>query len=95
MKSQNLDFDGLAGDGVNRAGNRHAGNQSGLSMKENFGNKTVKGGVDTETAERHYGKPATKDTFRRAPTTAKEGKINGGASVKCPSNPDKINVGNK
>jgi hypothetical protein len=28
-------------------------------------------------------------------TASQGGRINGGATAKCPSNPDKINVGNK
>jgi hypothetical protein len=96
-KDSNLDFDGMAGDGVNRAGNRHAGNQSGLSMKENYGRGPVKGNIDKETSERGEGKSVTKDPMRRAPMTAgdKAGKINGGATVKGFGNPDKINVGSK
>ena len=87
----NLDFNGQAGDGVNRAGKRFAGNQSGLAMKENFGKKTIKGAPEAYACD--HGKSVTKDTFRTAPDTAKGGKINGGAMVKKPSNIDKINVG--
>jgi hypothetical protein len=75
----NLDFDGMAGDGVNRSDNRFAGNQSGHTMKENYGRGPTKAGT----------------TGRKAgPSTASQGgKINGGAEAKCPANADKINVG--
>lgn len=78
MSKDNLDFDGMAGTGVNRAGNKYAGNQQGLTMKENYGRGPTKAGVTGKTAG--------------APTAA-GGKIDGGATVKCPSNYDKINVG--
>ena len=89
----NLDFDGMAGDGVNRSGNKYSGNQYATTMKENFGKKTIKGAPEAYACD--HGKSVTKDTFRTAPDTAKGGKINGGARAECPSNPDKINVGSK
>lgn len=94
----NLDFDGMAGDGVNREKNRFAGNyamnECGVKTKENFGTKTVRGGIDTETEFRKYGTSATKDKFRHAPVTAREGKIDGGATVRqFGGSPDSINVG--
>lgn len=93
----NLDFDGMAGNGVNRAGKNngsYSGNQSGLSMKENFGNKTFKGNASDSAMK--VGPSATKDKARMTIATAAQGgKINGGATAKCPSNPDKINAGMK
>ena len=75
----NLDFDGMAGTGVNRASSKYAGNQSGLTMKEKFGRGPTKAGQTGDQA---------------GPSTAAQGgKINGGTSVKCPANYDKINVG--
>ena len=74
----NLDFDGMTGDGVNREKNRFAGNQSGKTMQENYGRGPTKAGQTGDVA----GSP-----------TARGGKINGGATVKCPANYDKINAG--
>lgn len=42
-QSSNLDFNGMAGDGVNRGKNRLAGNHSGLSAVVNAGRGPVKG----------------------------------------------------
>ena len=77
-REEGLDFDGMAGTGVNRSGDRFSGNQSGLTMKENYGMGPRKAGTTGDQA---------------GPSTAKGGKINGGAEAKCPSNSDKINVG--
>ena len=75
----NLDFDGMAGDGVNRAGNRYAGNHYSEKMRENYGQGPRKAGQTGDQA---------------GPSTASQGgKINGGTTVKCPPNYDKINVG--
>ena len=80
----NLDFDGMAGDGVNRAANKYAKNyHSGHSndgRDVNMGRGPVKAG--------HTGHSVPN-------VTAKTGKINGGATVKCPPNPDSINMGMK
>jgi hypothetical protein len=40
-----LDFDGMAGNGVNRSKNRFAGNQSGLSATTNAGRGPTGGGA--------------------------------------------------
>lgn len=93
MKQDNLDFDGMAGDGVNRSGNKYAGNQYGASMPERV-NKTYNKGTPP-AYECNVGKSVTKDAFKTAPDSAKGGKINGGATVKGFGNPDKINVGSK
>ena len=90
---KNLDFNGQAGDGVNRAGNKYAGNQLGLTMPERV-NKTYNKGTPP-AYECKVGPSATKDKFSPAPDTARGGKINGGTTVKSPGNPDKINVGSK
>jgi hypothetical protein len=92
MKDSNLDFDGMAGTGVNRAGNKYSGNKSGMTMKENYGNKTFKGNASDSAMK--VGPSATKDPLKMTIATAAQGgKINGGATAKCPANPDKINVG--
>jgi hypothetical protein len=65
----NLDFDGMTGDGVNRAGSRFSGNHySGVQNPNklmNEGRGPTRGNYD-EAAKR-VGPPATKDEFRRAP----------------------------
>ena len=84
MKTENLDFDGLAGDGVNRSGNKWSGNQHGGKAGGNYGMGPRVGNRSPEAGG--------KDNKVIA-TAAQGGKINGGAQAKCPSNPDKINVG--
>jgi len=94
MKHSNLDFDGMAGDGVNRAGNKYSGNQCGLTMKENFGNKTFKGNASDSALQ--VGPSVTRDPHKQTIATAAQGgRINGGAECKTPSNPDRINMGMK
>lgn len=91
-KEDGMAFDGMAGTGVNRAGNKYAGNYSGLVAKENYGAGPTKGGALSQPTG--PGKPATRDAYRTAPATAAQGgRINGGATVKSPANSDKINVG--
>jgi hypothetical protein len=90
----NLDFDGMAGTGVNRAGNAYAGNQSGQKMKENFGRGPVKGNASSSPMK--VGASATKDPHKMTIATASQGgRINGGTTVKGFANPDSINVGMK
>jgi hypothetical protein len=92
MKSENLSFDGMAGDGVNRAANKYAGNQSGLTMKERYSAGPRKGNASDSFTD--VGPSATRDPHKQTIATAAQGgKINGGASVKSPSNPDKIYIG--
>ena len=94
MKSENLSFDGMAGDGVNRAPNKYAGNQSGLTMKERYGRGPTKGNASDCGNEHGIGPSATRDKPAMTIATASQGgKINGGASAKSPSNPDKIYIG--
>lgn len=95
MKDMNLDFDGMAGTGVNRAKNAYAGNQSGLSMKENYGHKVRKGNDGTcDVPMGVMGNP-TKSPKMMPADTARGGKINGGTTVKKPSKPDAIHMGMK
>jgi hypothetical protein len=95
----NLDFDGMAGDGVNRSGNRFAGNHFGEHMKENFGNGPRSARENSQKSQ-HTGKGVTKDEYRTAPDTAK-GSVLGHRSWEpkmgqnYTGNADKINVGNK
>lgn len=90
----NLDFDGMAGNGVNRSANKYAGNQSGMKMPMNAGNKTFKGNASDSFT--NVGPSATKDKHKQTIATASQGgRIDGGATAKCPSNPDKINMGMK
>lgn len=71
-KESGLAFDGMAGDGVNRSGNRFSGNQSGLTAKDNYGSKaSARKGNNGECPEPITGKSVTKDEYKRAPSTAK------------------------
>lgn len=91
---KNLDFNGQAGTGVNRAGNKYSGNQSGLTMPERV-NKTINKG-NASSSPMKVGPSATKDTAKLTIATAAQGgQINGGTKCTYPSNPDKINVGMK
>lgn len=75
----NLDFDGMAGDGVNREKNRFAGNYHGGAAGGNYGMGPRKGNTTGDST---------------GVATAATGKINGGATVKqFAGSPDKINVG--
>jgi hypothetical protein len=90
-------FNGQMGDGVNRDGNRYAGNQSGLKAKENYGTKAFarRGNTSDQSVDRmeSVGPSATRDKLKQTIATAKEGgKIDGGTKVKRPPNPDAIYV---
>ena len=89
-------FNGQMGDGVNRAKNRFAGNQVGLSMKENYGRGPLVGNKSDSGDERGIGKSATRDAQKMTIATASQG-VNIGSGFKCPpvGNPDAINVGMK
>lgn len=92
MKKENLDFDGMAGDGVNRAANRFAGNHMNSAMKENYGMGPRRG--NASSAADDVGPSATRDKHKLTIATASQGgRINGGATVKQWPNADKINVG--
>lgn len=96
QKDQNLDFNGQAGTGVNRAGNKYAGNQSGLTAKTNYGHKTFRGNESDSGIERGIGPSVTGDPQKKTISTASQG-VNIGSGYKCPpvGNPDKINVGSR
>ena len=81
----NLDFNGQAGTGVNGHGTngRYAGNQHGGAAGGNYGLGPRHGNASSNPA----GAPKT------IATASQGGRINGGATAKCPTNPDKINVG--
>jgi hypothetical protein len=86
-------FNGQMGDGVNRAKNRFAGNQSGLTLAENYGSGPRKGNESDSGDERKIGPSATKDSHRLTIATAGQGgRIDGGAEARCPANPDKIYI---
>lgn len=94
----NLDFDGMAGDGVNRAKNRYAHNQ--WSGHSNDGRDVNKGLMqsqrkgNTSSSPMKVGPSVTRDPHKLTIATANQGgKINGGTTVKGFGNPDKINVG--
>jgi len=89
-------FNGQMGDGVNRAGNRYAGNQAGLSLRENYGMGPRVGNKSDSGDERGIGKSATKDAQKMTIATASQG-MNTGKETRARKfpNPDAINVGNK
>tara|TARA_R110000868_G_scaffold205907_1_gene454584 strand:+ start:116 stop:421 length:306 start_codon:yes stop_codon:yes gene_type:complete len=94
----NLDFDGMAGDGVNRAKNKYAHNQwSGHSndgRDVNFGLMQSQRKGNTSSSPKDVGPSATRDKRKLTIATASQG-VNIGSGFHCPSygNPDKINVG--
>ena len=93
-----MDFAGMAGDGVNRAANKYAKNQwSGHSNDGRDVNKGMGPRVgNASSSPMDVGPSATKDAKKMTIATAKQGgKINGGARVTMPANPDKINMGLK
>ena len=94
----NLDFDGMAGDGVNRAKNRYAHNQ--WSGHSNDGRDVNKGLMQSQrkgnasSSPMKVGPSVTKDPHRLTIATAAQGgRIDGGTTVKFPANPSKINAG--
>ena len=92
----NLDFAGMAGDGVNRAANRYAHNHwSGHSndgRDVNYGAGPRRG--NASSSPRRVGPGATQDGLQMTIATASQGH-NIGQGYHCPpvGNPDKINVG--
>ena len=91
---EDFSFNGQMGDGVNRAANRFAGNQSGLSMKENFGRGPTKGNIDRDNNPRTLDKVPF-DTAAAGGPIAGTRKWNPSAGQNYVGNPDKINVGMK
>ena len=89
-------FNGQMGDGVNRAANRFAGNQLGLTMRENYGTPAAarRGNTSDSGGERNIGPSATRDKQKQTIATASQG-VNIGSGFQCPpvGNPDKINKG--
>ena len=73
-----LAFNGQGGIGYSRGGNRYSGNASHEKARENYGRGPVVAGRTGDSVPN---------------PTARGGKINGGASAKCPANPDMINAG--
>jgi hypothetical protein len=93
-------FNGQMGDGVNGHGTngRYAGNQVGLTMRENFGNKTVRGNDSDCHTDRmtRIGPSATKDPEKMTIATAAQGHPVGKEhTARGFKNPDAINVGMK
>ena len=97
MKSDsNLDYAGMAGDGVNRmAGNQYCHNpMPGFANPDriNKGRGPLKGNASSSPEK--IGPPATRDKLKLTIATAAQGgRINGGAMCRTWPNPDKINVG--
>lgn len=96
-------FNGQMGDGVNGNGTngRHSGNQSGLTMRENYGAGPRRASENSQAAMHEHGRPVTKDKYRTAPATAAGGESHGKrewepkAGQNYVGNADKINVGMK
>jgi hypothetical protein len=91
-------FNGQMGDGVNHSEKTHrfAGNQVGLTMKENYGLKTIKGNASDCHADRmeRIGPSATKDSEHMTIATASQGHPIESGYNKVPhvANPDKIYI---
>ena len=93
QQDHNMDFDGMAGTGVNRGANRFAGNQ--WSGHSNDGRLVNKGRGPTQGNTDHkpmtVGKPVTKDGYRPVPEchtpAVKPGKdmFTGSAQMRQPS----------
>ena len=98
----NLDFDGMAGTGVNRKTNRFAHNQwSGHSndgRTVNMGRGPTKGNQDYDARQGAHREPPTRalPAFTPGKEMTKpfaQNRGQGGVQAKCPPNADKINVG--
>ena len=100
-KVEGLEFDGMAGDGVNRSGDRFSGNQFNETMRENFGTGPRRASENSQASMHDHGKSVTKDSYKTAPVTAAGSKPIGSRSWEPQAgqnyrgNADKINVGNK
>jgi hypothetical protein len=72
-------FNGQMGDGVNKSGDRWAGNHTGLKMKENYGLKESqrRGTASDSHADRmdSIGPSVTKDPERMTVATASQGGV--------------------
>ena len=94
----NLDFDGMAGDGVNRAKNRYAHNtwsgHSNDGRDVNFGLMQSQRKGNASSSPKDIGPSATRDKRKLTMSTASQG-MPIGSGFHCPTygNPDKINVG--
>jgi hypothetical protein len=89
---------GMLGKGVNRAGNRFAGNyvsnECKVDMKENFGSGPRTSEHYRKESKYEASTPATFDKFKEAPDRASGKKPNEGPFTHLAfGNPDKINVG--
>lgn len=94
----NLDFDGMAGDGVNREKNRYAHNQ--WSGHSNDGRDVNKGLMQSQrkgnasSSPMKVGPSVTRDPHQMTIATAAGARpVAGNMSVPRFGNPDKINVG--
>jgi hypothetical protein len=98
-KESSLAFDGMAGDGVNRADNCWSGNQyrGGKTVESTMTNVGMGPRVGNKSSSADpIGPSATRDAKKLTIATAAQGgKINGGAARKEWPNADKINVGMK
>jgi hypothetical protein len=96
--ASNLDYAGMAGDGVNRAKNRYAHNtwsgHSNDGRDVNMGLMQSQRRGNTSSSPMKVGPPATRDGHQMTIATASQG-MPIGSGFHCPSygNPDKINEG--
>jgi len=94
-------FNGQMGNGVNRIdghyNGRHAGNQAGMMMKENYGEKAFarRGNTSDQSQDRmeKVGPSATRDAMKATISTAAEGHNLGKTEVKRFKNADSIYMG--
>jgi hypothetical protein len=91
-------FNGQMGDGVNREANRWAGNQVGLTMRENYGMSAAarKGNASDSIQERREqtGPSVTRDPVKKTISTAAEGhNIGRETTARRFANPDSIYMG--
>jgi hypothetical protein len=71
QNDRNLDFDGMAGDGVNRGANKFSGNKySGVQNPNKLFNEGTGPRVGNQDHRTSGGPSATKDAYRPAPTAS-------------------------
>jgi hypothetical protein len=98
-QDSNLDFDGMKGDGVNRAKNRFAGNHSGLTAVVNAGRGPTKGNQDYNARQGKHAEPPTRGLPKVAPgkdmfpaSANPQNRGQGGTQVKGYKDADRINM---
>lgn len=89
-----LAFNGQGGVGYSRGANRYAGNQSGQTMRENYGRGPTTAGRTGDTAGPTEAR-GIKTRYNADSINMGRGPTNPGSTtgVKHPGNPDMINLG--